>query len=72
MTTQRLIGIVLLAAGAIFLIMGMNASNSIADQVSTTFTGRFTEHTTLFIVGGAVACVAGVVMLISGARGTRA
>ncbi len=52
MSQQRIIGIVLLVVGLVLLIMGMNASDSIADQVSETFTGRFTDKTTWFIVGG--------------------
>ena len=52
MNTQRIFGIVLVVVGIIALFMGMNASNSIADQVSNTFTGRFTQATTWYIVGG--------------------
>jgi len=46
MTTQRVIGLVLLALGIGLLYFGYNASQSITEQAMETFTGRFTETTT--------------------------
>ena len=72
MNTQRIVGIILLVAGAAFLIIGLNASNSMADQLSNTFRGRFTDHTQWYIVGGAVGAVVGLSMLAIGSRGKNA
>jgi hypothetical protein len=72
MSTQRILGIVLLVAGLVFLTIGMNASHSVADQVSNTFTGRFTDHTTWYMVGGGAAALFGLLMLGTGARGNNA
>jgi hypothetical protein len=72
MNTQRLAGIVLLVVGVVLLMIGLNASDSIADQVSETFTGKFTESTTWYIVGGSAAGVVGLVLLLVGFRGKRA
>lgn len=52
MNLQRLFGIVLLVIGVVILIIGMNSSNSFADQISDIFRARFTESTTWYIVGG--------------------
>ena len=52
MTPQRMAGIVLLVVGVALFIIGLNSSHSIADRVSDTFTGRFTQSTTWYIVGG--------------------
>ena len=52
MNPQRIGGIFLAVAGVTLFIIGMNASHSVADRVSSTFTGRFTEATTWYIVGG--------------------
>jgi drug/metabolite transporter (DMT)-like permease len=69
MSTQRILGIVLLIVGVIFLIMGMNSSHSMADQVNNTFTGRFTERTTWYIIGGIALALLGLVMaLFTGGR----
>ncbi len=72
MNSQRILGIVLLVVGIILLVVGMNSSNSMADQLSNTFTGRFTEATTWYIVGGIGSAVAGVAMLALGSRGKNA
>ena len=69
MNTQRLAGIVLLVVGIGVLIFGLNASHSVADRVSNTFTGRFTETTTWYIIGGAAAGLMGLLLAaLGGAR----
>jgi Protein of unknown function (DUF3185) len=69
MSSQRMIGVVLLVVGVILLIVGMNASHSVADQVSNTFTGRFTKETAGYMIGGGVAALLGLLMVLSGVRG---
>lgn len=70
MSTQRLVGIALVVVGVAVLIFGLNASHSVADQVSSTFTGRFTQATTWYIIGGAAAGVLGLLLTaFGGARG---
>lgn len=59
----------LLAVGVILLIIGMNASDSMADQVSQTFTGRFTQTTTWYIVGGCASALLGLLLVFVGVRG---
>ena len=71
MSPQRILGVVLLVAGVILLIMGINASHSMADRVSDTFTGRFTESTTWYIIGGISVGVLGLLMVLFGTRGAR-
>jgi drug/metabolite transporter (DMT)-like permease len=66
MSTQRMLGIVLLVVGVIFLVIGMNSSNSMADQVSNTFSGRFTERTTWYIIGGIAVGLLGLAMVLFG------
>jgi hypothetical protein len=71
MSSQRMLGVVLLVVGAVLLVLGLNASDSVADQVSKTFTGRFTKATTWYIVGGGAAALFGAMMLFRGGRGSR-
>jgi uncharacterized membrane protein len=71
-TSQRIIGAVLLAVGVAILIVGINSSHSAADQISNTFTGRFTQATTWYIIGGIGAALLGLLMMLMGARGKHA
>jgi drug/metabolite transporter (DMT)-like permease len=64
MQPQRIIGIVLLVIGAILLFVGYNASESVADQVTETFTGRFTKATMWYLIGGAAAALTGLLLLV--------
>lgn len=66
MSTQRIAGIVLLVVGVGVLIFGMDASHSVADRVSDTFTGRFTEATTWYIIGGAASGLLGLLLVAFG------
>ena len=71
MNLQRIVGVVLLVAGVTLLIVGMNASHSVADQVSNTFTGRFTRETAGYIIGGGVVALLGLLMVLFGVRGRK-
>ncbi len=72
MSMPRICGIVLLVVGVILLIVGMNASHSAADQISNTFTGRFTQNTAWYIFGGAAAALLGLLMVLFGPGGKNA
>ena len=72
MNAQRLVGIVLLVIGVTLVIVGINSSHSVADQVSNTFTGRFTDATVWYIVGGIASGVLGLLLLLVGLRGKSA
>ena len=68
MSQNRMIGIVLLVIGAVVLVVGMNASHSVGDQISNTFTGRFTKETMWYLIGGGAAALIGLLMAIGGGR----
>lgn len=68
MNAQRIGGIVLLVAGVILFIVGMNASDSVADRFSNFFTGHFTDATVWYIIGGAAAAVVGLLLAIFAGR----
>ncbi|MDO8827282.1 DUF3185 family protein [Methylophaga sp.] len=62
--SSKLLGIILLVVGVILLIFGWNASQSLGDQITETITGRFTDETMWFIIGGAVAVVVGAFLAL--------
>jgi Protein of unknown function (DUF3185) len=68
MGSNRIIGIVLLVVGAVVLVIGMNASHSVGDQVSKSFTGRFTKETMWYLIGGGAAALFGLLLVAGGGR----
>ena len=69
MTTRRMIGIVLLVVGVILFIVGLNASDSVADQLSNTFTGKWTDNSAWYVYGGLGLGLFGLLVLAFGGRG---
>lgn len=64
MNNSRLIGIGLLALGAILLYFGFNATDSAAEEIGEAITGRYSDETMMYLIGGGVAGVAGLFMLL--------
>jgi hypothetical protein len=64
MNVQRLSGLVLMVVGVVLLIVGINSSDSLVDQVNESFTGRFTDSTMWYILGGIALGVVGLLMMI--------
>lgn len=64
MKSSKLIGIGLLALGAVLLYFGFNATNSIAEEVGEAITGRYSDETMMYLIGGGVAVVAGLFLLL--------
>ncbi|GGY60666.1 hypothetical protein GCM10007071_04200 [Marinobacter zhanjiangensis] len=59
MGTQKIVGIVLLVVGVLLLFFGYQASQSMGEQLAETVTGRFSDETMWYIIGGVAAVVAG-------------
>ena len=66
--TNRAVGIVLLVAGLVLVLFGLNATESVSDSVSETFTGRYTDKTMWYLIGGGVLAVAGALMALGGGK----
>lgn len=64
MSGKRLIGIALLVVGVILLVVGYNATQAPVEELTESFTGRFSDETMVYLIGGAVAAVIGLVMLL--------
>ncbi|MFA7236051.1 MAG: DUF3185 family protein [Phycisphaeraceae bacterium] len=69
MNIQRIFGTILLVAGVILFIIGLSASDSVADRWSNFFTGHYTDATVWYMVGGIGLAVAGLMMGLFGGRG---
>lgn len=68
MSAPRILGIVLMVVGVILFIVGVNASDSVADRMSSFFTGRFTEATIWYMIGGAALALGGLALTIFSRR----
>jgi succinate dehydrogenase/fumarate reductase cytochrome b subunit len=68
MNMQRVAGMILLVVGIVLFIVGLNASDSLADQWSNFFTGQFTDATMWYIIGGIVMAVVGLMLVVFGGR----
>ena len=66
MTQTNIIGFVALVIGAVLLFFAWRASQAPMDQVSEALTGRYTDNTMWYLVGGIIAFVAGAGLLFRG------
>lgn len=53
-----------MVAGIVLIIMGIVASRSLADNLSTVFRGRLTNQTLWFILGGVASAVVGLLLTL--------
>jgi uncharacterized membrane protein HdeD (DUF308 family) len=67
MNIGRLVGIGIIALGAVLLIAGYHASEAPLEQFSNTITGHFSDRTTWQMLAGVVAIVVGIVLATFGA-----
>lgn len=63
---NRTLGIVLLAAGIILLVVGINSTDSISSDFSRFFTGAPTQKAVWFVIGGVTALIAGSAISLRG------
>jgi hypothetical protein len=68
MNFRRIVGTVLLVTGFTLLIIGLSASDSVADRWSNFFTGHFTDRTVWYIIGGVAVAVFGTLLAVSDLR----
>lgn len=66
MSQSSIIGIVSIALGAVLLFFAWRASNTPVEQISEALTGRYTENTMLYVLGGVAGIVIGLVLLFRG------
>ena len=59
MGSSKLLGIVLLVVGIALLYFGYQSTQSVGNQLTETLTGRFTDETMWYLIGGAAAAAAG-------------
>lgn len=66
--SSRTLGILFLVVGIILVAFGLNASDSVSDTISEGVTGRFTDTTMWYLIGGGALAVVGASMTFLGGR----
>ena len=66
MTQTSILGLVVLTLGLVLLFFAWRASNAPMEQLSEALTGRYTDNTMWYVVGGVVGVVAGAALLYRG------
>lgn len=64
MNPQRLVGIALVAAGAVLFVLGLNAADAPLGQLSEALTGSYPDRTVWQLAGGAAALCVGLVLTV--------
>jgi membrane protease YdiL (CAAX protease family) len=59
----RILGIALLVVGIILIFFGIQSGDSLANQMSETFTGTPTDRTMWYWIGGIVLAIVGAGLL---------
>ena len=65
---NRLISLLLLAAGVMLIIYGINATNSLGSDFSRFFTGSPTEKSIWLLIGGFIVAAIGTGGLLRGSK----
>jgi hypothetical protein len=68
MDVSRIIGIILFFSGVALIVGGFLASRSMGDSVRTFLGMRLTKDTLWYFLGGAVAVVASLLLLMGGRK----
>ncbi len=60
----RVMGLILFAIGLILLFVGMNSTEAFSEKVVEKFTGRYTDETMGYLIGGGAAIIMGAALAI--------
>ncbi len=64
MSTNKLVGIILLVLGGVLIYFGLNATEAPMEEITEAFTGRYSDQTMYYLIGGAISAVLGLVLLL--------
>jgi hypothetical protein len=62
MNSQRFLALAFLVVGGLLLYFGLHATDSVSESVKEGITGKYTDKTTWYIIGGSVMGLIGLVM----------
>lgn len=68
MSGSKILGLILIVVGGILLYFAFNATDSVGEQVVEGVTGRYTDETMWYLIGGGAAAVVGLALLLFGKK----
>lgn len=66
MNMKRGLGLALIIVGVVLVYFGLQSTESLGEKVVEGFTGRYSDGTMGYLIGGAVAGALGVALLVFG------
>jgi drug/metabolite transporter (DMT)-like permease len=69
MNFAQIVGIVALVLGLVLLGFAYQSANAPLDQIASTLTGRYTNQTMWYLIGGIGLALVGALLTIFGRRG---
>jgi hypothetical protein len=64
MNKGKLIGLTLLVLGAVLLYFGFNQANSAFGEIGEAITGKYSDETMSYLIGGAVSAILGLFLTV--------
>lgn len=65
---NKILSMALLAGGIVFIVLGLNATNSFSSDVSRFFSGSPTDKAIWMLIGGIIAAIIGLIGLAGTSR----
>lgn len=64
MKTNKIIGIALLVLGGVLIYFGINATEAPMEKLAESVTGKYSDETMYYLIGGGISAVLGLVLLL--------
>ena len=64
MSTNKILGIALLVLGGVLIYFGINATDAPVEKLTESVTGKYSDETMYYLIGGGISAVVGLVMLL--------
>ncbi len=64
MKTNKIVGIALLVLGGVLIYFGINATEAPMEKISESLTGKYSDSTMYYLIGGGISAVLGLVLLL--------
>ena len=64
MSTNKILGIAMLVLGGVLIYFGINATDAPMEKLTESVTGKYSDETMYYLIGGGISAVVGLVMLL--------
>ena len=64
MSTHKILAIALLVLGGVLIYFGINATDAPVEKLTESVTGKYSDETMYYLIGGGISAVVGLVLLL--------